>query len=101
MDISLDFVITSLKFFRARRAPRSASRSKSNERGGMTAHIPIFLKIRKIGMEHSPFRRGADDRGRTCTPRHKNLNLACLPVPSHPRNITYLVYHMSALNVKH
>ena len=27
---------------------------------------------------------GADERTRTFTPEHKNLNLACLPVPPRP-----------------
>ena len=29
---------------------------------------------------------GADERTRTFTPEHKNLNLACLPVPPRPLN---------------
>ena len=28
---------------------------------------------------------GADERTRTFTPEHKNLNLACLPVPPRPQ----------------
>ena len=31
-----------------------------------------------------PAQNGADERTRTFTPEHKNLNLACLPVPPHP-----------------
>ncbi len=43
----------------ARRASRLTRASKLNEKGGMTACMTIFPKKRKIGMEQSPFRRGA------------------------------------------
>ena len=35
---------------------------------------------------------GADNRTRTCTVSHRNLNPACLPIPPYPHNKRYKKY---------
>ena len=47
---------------------------------------PCFPQKKKVLADLQRGLYGADERTRTFTPEHKNLNLACLPVPPRPPN---------------
>ena len=43
---------------------------------------------------------GAGNRGRTCTLSHKNLNLACLPIPSYPHACCIITQHFKLCQLR-
>ena len=49
---------------------------------------PCFPQKKKVLADLQRGLYGADERTRTFTPEHKNLNLACLPIPPRPRIAT-------------